>query len=103
HRGPGGVWKDPTSSVGPGAKFIGPVWIGAGRHITGDKTPVIGPAILWDDPRQKPESEPMDWLDIQPTAPPDQPAPKSTTTIERIFKRAFDIVFSLVAIMFTLP
>ena len=25
HRGPGGVWKDPTSSVGPGSKFIGPV------------------------------------------------------------------------------
>src|SRR5206468_6573057 len=44
HRGPGGVWKDPTSSAGPGAKFIGPVWIGAGRHITGDKTPGIGPA-----------------------------------------------------------
>ena len=103
HRGPGGVWKDPTSSVGPGAKFIGPVWIGAGRHVTGDKTPVIGPAVLWDDPRQRPSTESIQWLDIQPTAPPAEPAPKSTTTAERFFKRGFDIVFSFFAILFTLP
>jgi lipopolysaccharide/colanic/teichoic acid biosynthesis glycosyltransferase len=45
----------------------------------------------------------MDWLDIQPTAPPDQPAPKSSTTAERMFKRAFDIVFSLIGILLTLP
>ena len=103
HRGPGGVWKDPTSSVGPGAKFIGPVWIGAGRHITGDRTPVIGPAVLWDDPKQRPASERLEWLDIQPTAPPAEPAPKSTTTAERILKRSFDIVFAFFAILLTLP
>ncbi len=103
HRGPGGVWKDPTSSVGPGAKFIGPVWIGAGRHITGDRTPVIGPAVLWDDPNQRPATEALEWLDIQPTAPPAEPAPKSTTTAERILKRSFDIVFAFFAILVTLP
>ena len=103
HRGPGGTWKDPTSSVGPGAKFIGPVWIGAGRHITGDKTPVIGPAVLWDDPKQRPATEAIQWLDIQPTEPPAEPAPKATTTAEKLLKRPFDIVFSTIALIFTLP
>ena len=103
HRGPGGVWKDPTSSVGPGAKFIGPVWIGAGRHITRDKTPVIGPAVLWDDPHQRPTTEAIQWLDIQPTIPPAEPAPKGTTPGERVFKRLFDFVFSFFALLATLP
>ena len=103
HRGPGSVWKDPTSSVGPGAKFIGPVWIGAGRHITGEKMPVIGPAVLWDDPKQRPATESIQWLNIQPTEPPTDPAPKSATTAERILKRGFDIVFSFFAILVTLP
>ena len=103
HRGPWGVWKDPTSSVGPSAKFIGPVWIGAGRHITGEKMPVIGPAVLWDDPKQRPATEAIQWLDIQPTEPPSDPAPKSTTTAERVLKRTFDIAFSIFALLITLP
>src|SRR6185503_15433576 len=56
HRGSGEVWKDPTASVNPHAKCIGPVWIGAGRHLAGDKT-VIGPAIVWDDPAHRPDTE----------------------------------------------
>jgi lipopolysaccharide/colanic/teichoic acid biosynthesis glycosyltransferase len=103
HRGPGGVWKDPTSSVGSGSQFIGPVWIGAGRNITVDRTPVIGPAVLWDDPAQRPKTESIQWLDIQPNEPPIDPAPKSTTTAERLFKRQFDILFALVALLFTMP
>ena len=103
HRGPGGVWKDPTSSVGPGAQFIGPVWIGAGRHITAEKTPVIGPAVLWDDPAQRPATEAIQWLDIQPNSPPADPAPKSTTTAERLLKRPFDFLFAFFAILVTLP
>src|SRR5439155_9519760 len=103
HRGPGGVWKDPTSSVGPGSQFIGPVWIGAGRHVTTERTPIIGPAVLWDDPTQRPATEAIQWLDIQPTTPPAEPAPKGTTTAERIVKRAFDFVFAFFAILVTLP
>ena len=98
----GHMWKDPTSTVAPGVKCIGPVWIGAGRHLTGDKT-LIGPAVLWDDPQQRPRSESIQWLDIQPTVPPAEPAPKDTTTAERVFKRAFDVVFSFFALLFTLP
>jgi lipopolysaccharide/colanic/teichoic acid biosynthesis glycosyltransferase len=103
HRGPGGVWKDPTSSVGPGSQFIGPVWIGAGRHVTAERTPVIGPAVLWDDPKQTPKAESIQWLDIQPTTPPAEPAPKSSTTAGRFFKRGFDLVFAIIAILGSLP
>jgi lipopolysaccharide/colanic/teichoic acid biosynthesis glycosyltransferase len=103
HRGPGGVWKDPASSVDPKCKFIGPVWVGAGRHLTGDATAVIGPAVLWDDPRQRPQTEAIQWLDIQPTTPPAEPAPKTTTTAEKLLKRPFDLVVSIFALLFSLP
>jgi lipopolysaccharide/colanic/teichoic acid biosynthesis glycosyltransferase len=102
HRGPAQVWKDPTSTINPSAKFIGPVWLGAGRHVSGDKT-IIGPAVFWDDPSQRPQTEAIAWLNIQPIAPPDDPAPKSTTTAERVLKRAFDIVASFFAILLSLP
>jgi len=102
YRGPGGVWKDPTSSVGQGCQFIGPVWIGAGRNITAERTPVIGPAILWDDPRQRPSTEALQWQDIQPTSPPLDPNPKSTTALEDAYKWLFDRVFASFAILFTL-
>ena len=98
----GYMWKDPTSTVSPGIKCIGPVWVGAGRHLTGDKT-LVGPAVLWDDPNQRPKTEALQWLDIQPTVPPAEPAPKSSTTAERVLKRTFDIVFAFFALLFTLP
>ena len=98
----GYMWKDPTSTVSPGIKCIGPVWIGAGRHLTGDKT-LVGPAVLWDDPNQRPKTEAIQWLDIQPTVPPAEPAPKASTTAERLFKRPFDVVFAFFALLFTLP
>ncbi|MEA2710773.1 MAG: hypothetical protein QOF78_3374 [Phycisphaerales bacterium] len=98
----GYMWKDPTSTVSPGVKCIGPVWVGAGRHLTGDKT-LIGPAVLWDDPNQRPKTEAIQWLDIQPTVPPAEPAPKATTTAERLLKRPFDVVFAFFALLFTLP
>ena len=98
----GHMWKDPTSTVAPGVKCHGPVWVGAGRHLTGDKT-LIGPAILWDEPNQRPKTESIQWLDIQPSLPPAEPAPKDTTTAERLLKRPFDIVVSLLALICTLP
>ena len=98
----GELWKDPAAQIEPGARAIGPVWVGAGRHLPAG-APVIGPAVVWDDPKARPETEAIQWLDIQPTAPPAEPAPKDATTAERIFKRLFDIVFSFFALLFTLP
>jgi len=96
------LWHDPQSTIGGGAKFIGPVWVGAGRNVR-DGTTVIGPAIVWDDPGQRPPSEAIQWLAIEPTVPPPDPSPRDATPLDRAFKRLFDLVFSAIAIVFTLP
>ena len=96
------VWKDAQASIEPSAKFIGPVWIGAGRKVEAGTT-VIGPAVIWDDPRHRPPPEEIQWLDIQPSDPPDDPTPRGSSALDRLSKRAFDIVFSTIAILFTLP
>jgi lipopolysaccharide/colanic/teichoic acid biosynthesis glycosyltransferase len=101
-KGSGEVWKDPKAQIDPGVNFIGPVWVGAGRHVK-EGTTVIGPAVVWDDPIDRPGTEAIQWLDIQPTEPPAEPAPKNATTAERLFKPVFDVVFALLAILFTLP
>jgi lipopolysaccharide/colanic/teichoic acid biosynthesis glycosyltransferase len=93
---------DPESRVDGGAKFIGPVWVGAGRHVHDGMT-VIGPAVVWDKPEAKPPTEAIQWLAIEPTAPPPDPNPKDVTPLDRAFKRLFDIVFSFFAIVFSLP
>jgi lipopolysaccharide/colanic/teichoic acid biosynthesis glycosyltransferase len=99
------VWQDPQAKIEPGAKFIGPVWVGAGRTVDAAKT-VIGPAVVWDDAACRPETEAIEWLTIEPTTPP-PPEPHQVVRgpglIDRAAKRGFDIVFSLCAILATLP
>ncbi|HXE55429.1 MAG TPA: sugar transferase, partial [Tepidisphaeraceae bacterium] len=97
-----GVWRDEQSEIDPTAKFIGPVWVGAGRKVEAGAT-VIGPAVIWDDPDHRPPSEDIQWLDIEPTEPPAEPSPRAETVLDRVSKRLFDIVFSFFAILFTLP
>ena len=96
------VWKDPGARIEEGVKFVGPVWVGAGRQVNAGTT-VIGPAVIWDDASARPATEAIQWLDIEPAAPPDEPTPKDVTPLDRAFKRLFDIVFSFFAICFTLP
>jgi lipopolysaccharide/colanic/teichoic acid biosynthesis glycosyltransferase len=101
----GAVWKDPQASIAADAKFIGSVWVGAGRTVEAGRT-VIGPAIVWDDPRSRPATEALQWLTIEPTTPP--PPPDDQTArgpgfFDRTAKRTFDVVFSTLAILFTLP
>jgi lipopolysaccharide/colanic/teichoic acid biosynthesis glycosyltransferase len=98
----GDVWRDETSDIDPSAKFIGPVWVGAGRTVQAGST-VIGPAVIWDDPDHRPPLEEIQWLDIEPTEPPPDPIPRAGTVVDRASKRTFDIVFAFFAILFTLP
>ena len=100
----GEVWRDFRARIDPSAKFIGPVWVGAGRNVDGGKT-VIGPAVIWDDPQSRPASESIEWENIEPTtplAPEKELRPRPGSAADRFFKRAFDIVFSLCAIVGTL-
>ena len=96
------VWIDPDANVNPNARLIGNVWIGAGSTLPADAV-VVGPAILWDDPAKRPDTEQLEWLNIEPTEPGPDPLPARVDNRYRIAKRTFDIVFASMAILLTLP
>ncbi|HMO24664.1 MAG TPA: sugar transferase, partial [Tepidisphaeraceae bacterium] len=98
----GQVWKDAKSRIDPEARLIGPVWVGAGRAVPQDQT-IVGPAIVWDAPGPQPAGDEIQWLMIEPTEPPADANPKPITPLDRAFKRAFDIVFSVIAMVLTAP
>jgi lipopolysaccharide/colanic/teichoic acid biosynthesis glycosyltransferase len=94
------VWKDPQSEIDPEARFIGPVWVGAGRRVDGGTT-IVGPAIIWDDPQARPAMDEIEWLNIEPRDIKPAAPIKDLTTFDRLFKRGFDIVFSLIVLLMT--
>ena len=67
----GKVWRDAQSKVDPAVKFIGPVWVGCGRKVEPNGVPIIGPAVIWDDPNNRPVNDDIHWLHIEPTAIPE--------------------------------
>jgi lipopolysaccharide/colanic/teichoic acid biosynthesis glycosyltransferase len=97
------VWCDPQSKIDPEARFIGPVWVGAGRTVSSG-TPVVGPAILWDDPEARPPVEDIQWLTIEPREiPAETRVHNNITALDRILKRGFDILFSIIGLALTIP
>ena len=60
----GTLWADRESNLSESVRFIGPVWVGAGRKLDGPCT-VIGPALLWDEPEARPQIESLRWDEIQ--------------------------------------
>ena len=112
-----GIWKDRTAAVQPGARLIGPVWIGSGRQADASAT-VVGPAVLWDNPSARPAPPPIRW-DKSPWLSTTQlPLPDLRESVSLddaahafapprrfygLLKRAFDILFSLAALCLTLP
>lgn len=96
------TWADPSAIIEPGAQCIGSVWIGAGRTVDADQL-MVGPDIMWDDPKHVPNPGDVHWLDLEPTERTEPLRPRSLPPIERVIKRGFDIVFALVALLFTLP
>jgi lipopolysaccharide/colanic/teichoic acid biosynthesis glycosyltransferase len=97
------AWGDHAAQVDRNARIVGPVWIGAGRHLS-DTDVVIGPAVLWDDPSMRPVPDELCWADIEPTRAEDRVhlhRPQSSGF--RICKRIFDVLFSLFGLLLTLP
>lgn len=97
-----GAWALDSTQIEPTARFAGPVWIGAGRRMPSNAS-VVGPAVVWDAPDARPVPEDVRWLDLEPTAAPTFAKPAPRAPLSRAAKRLFDIVFSLVALAFTLP
>jgi len=100
-----GTWLDVAGRAHPRTRFIGPVWVGAGRDIDGGES-VVGPAALWDRPGARPAVEDLHWQTIERTRPFDpQPSAgvRRRSSFERWTKRAIDIGLSLAALALTLP
>ncbi len=99
-----GVWCDQSANVKPGKGVRGPLWIGAGRTVD-DSTTAVGPAVMWDDPQARPEPEAIEWLELEALDGPSfaRREVKRTQIRHPLLKRTFDILFSLVALLVTLP
>ncbi len=98
-----GVWAGNDAVVPPGARFIGNVWVGAGRTVD-EQVNIVGPAVLWDDPAHRPTVEEVRWREIEPTEVFAAPlSTKLRSNLHRAAKRAFDIVFASVVLVLTLP
>ncbi len=96
------AWADRELSMA-GTRFVGPVWVGAGRDLNGVGS-VVGPAVLWDKPEHRPTAEALVWDQIEPTDALSRPIrPKRLTSLQRATKRTFDICFALLALLASLP
>jgi lipopolysaccharide/colanic/teichoic acid biosynthesis glycosyltransferase len=100
----GAVWADRVSNLAPSTQFIGPVWVGAGRRLPPDLGSVIGPALLWDDPKARPQIDDLKWLELEPSFSFDRPLrPSRGSGVYKPAKRAMDVGLALLVLMATLP
>ncbi len=110
----GQVWAD-LSTVPPGdTRFIGPVWVGAGRTFNGARS-VVGPAVVWDDPEKRPTPPPVRWSTAGEDVERDPFAnlgteeelanrrPRRISWRLRAAKRVIDISGALFGLTLTLP
>jgi lipopolysaccharide/colanic/teichoic acid biosynthesis glycosyltransferase len=97
-----GIWADGAAEIEGELFAAGPVWIGAGRRLAAGET-IMAPAVIWDDPAADRAAQGVQWLRLEPSAPPEDLSPRRRPGVALAFKRAFDIVFSLCALAATLP
>jgi len=97
------VWGDTQPAREHATRFVGPVWVGAGRELDGIES-IVGPAVLWDDPDRRPTVETLEWHAIEPSEHYISPEKgRGRRSMFRVSKRLFDIAFALVALALTLP
>ncbi|HWP39553.1 MAG TPA: sugar transferase, partial [Tepidisphaeraceae bacterium] len=122
-----GVWAFEDVKLDASVRIIGSAWLGAGRSLPPGST-VLGPAALWDVPECRPAATEPAWSELEPSAGgPGLPAAlvaslaqsasqSQTVALARaisrhhrrfsfyaVSKRLFDIVFSLVMLVLSLP
>lgn len=97
------VWGDIDADVAAEARFIGPAWIGAGRQLS-ELASVVGPAVLWDDPAARPQTQTIRWHDLERSEALDRPvAKRDQASAYRLAKRLFDLLVASTALIFVLP
>ncbi len=92
-----GIWVHETAVIGARCRLVAPVWIGAGVTISPDTT-LVGPLAIPDEEPVTPE--PIDWQELRIPRLAANPTGQ-TRAGRRLGKRAFDIAFSLAAIIGT--
>jgi lipopolysaccharide/colanic/teichoic acid biosynthesis glycosyltransferase len=98
-----GVWGDSDSKPAGNTRFIGPVWVGAGRKFN-DVESVVGPAVLWDAPEARPAFEMLRWEEIDPAITRQHPVQtQMLSSWQHAGKRVFDVMFASLALAVTLP
>jgi lipopolysaccharide/colanic/teichoic acid biosynthesis glycosyltransferase len=105
-----GVWGDQASRLSPKARVLGGAWVGVGRSVSADR-PIVGPAVLWDDPQARPVPTSVRWDEIEPAparalTPMERAAQINLpggTGWRRIGQRIFDIAFASLVLLLTLP
>ncbi|MEX1017851.1 MAG: sugar transferase [Phycisphaeraceae bacterium] len=104
------VWVDAEVTRQEDARFIGPVWVGAGRRLA-ESVSIAGPVALWDTMRVAQGPEAVPWARLDPrgvldAAPADLSRPPSAhrhTCRRRPGKRVFDLLFASLALLVVLP
>ena len=92
------VWVDKSAHIGSGVTFVGPVWIGAGQILVPGDT-VIGPCVLPDVIATNGKAD-VTFRDLIEPIPADHAA---TISRQLPFERSFNLLFSLAALLLTLP
>jgi len=97
------VWADLDGLHVNGTRFIGPVWVGAGRTLDGVDS-VVGPAVLWDEPEKRPAVDELRWQEIEPTeVVVGDIAVRKLTSWQRAGKRIFDVTAAVFGLAITVP
>lgn len=94
-----GVWAHESVEISPSAVVVGPAWIGRGVRIDAGEV-LVGPVALTD--RERHEPKPIDWSIVKSTHW-DLPSLVGASRVRRFGKRVFDVLFSLFALVVTLP
>ena len=100
------VWSHLANDSIDNPRYVGPVWIGAGRQLNNIDS-VVGPAVLWDEPKSRPHPEELRWDKIvNPVNVKEfqfNVKPRKLTSLQRFVKRTFDLLFASFALIITLP
>jgi lipopolysaccharide/colanic/teichoic acid biosynthesis glycosyltransferase len=101
-----GIWRHADAVVDPAARFVAPVWIGRGINVAAEDV-IVGPTILWDQPPPSKKNHPLIFPANAFTLMTRAPVRSSHRVVAGPFyqhvKRAFDLIFSIVAIAISLP